>query len=301
MRAYAPKYYKDFKCTAERCTHSCCIGWRISLDDTTRERYLCASGHYATALRSSISEDCDGFYIPTLENGRCPHLDDRGLCRVITEYGDEYLSEICREHPRYYNVIGERIEAGIGASCPEAARLILEGESSLKTTEIDLNGIEPETDNDDYYSALELREKLSMIIDECDNYADAENRILLELDLPQSVISGGFRREIYTELEYLYPENREVIFDSLARHENETPSWLIKVLEYLLYRHLPEAQNETEAIATVAFALISARTVGAISQITKSPAEALRLYSEEIEYSESNTESILFAIESELI
>ena len=29
MTVTVPSYYKDFKCIADKCRHSCCIGWEI--------------------------------------------------------------------------------------------------------------------------------------------------------------------------------------------------------------------------------------------------------------------------------
>ncbi len=30
MNTYAPDYYTEFKCIADKCTHSCCVGWEIN-------------------------------------------------------------------------------------------------------------------------------------------------------------------------------------------------------------------------------------------------------------------------------
>ena len=32
-----PNYYDKFKCIANRCKHSCCIGWEIDIDEDTME------------------------------------------------------------------------------------------------------------------------------------------------------------------------------------------------------------------------------------------------------------------------
>lgn len=32
MKILKPFYYDDFKCIADKCIDSCCIGWRISID-----------------------------------------------------------------------------------------------------------------------------------------------------------------------------------------------------------------------------------------------------------------------------
>ena len=39
MKLYAPTYYKNFKCIADACEHSCCIGWEIDIDPEALEKY----------------------------------------------------------------------------------------------------------------------------------------------------------------------------------------------------------------------------------------------------------------------
>ena len=39
MKLYAPKYYKNFKCIADKCDHSCCIGWEIDIDSAAYAKY----------------------------------------------------------------------------------------------------------------------------------------------------------------------------------------------------------------------------------------------------------------------
>ena len=39
MKLFAPEYYKDFVCIADRCKHSCCVGWEIDVDKDTLEKY----------------------------------------------------------------------------------------------------------------------------------------------------------------------------------------------------------------------------------------------------------------------
>ena len=57
MKLYAPQYYKDFKCIADKCDHSCCIGWEIDVDGEALERYEGLSGGYGDAVKDSISYD----------------------------------------------------------------------------------------------------------------------------------------------------------------------------------------------------------------------------------------------------
>ena len=128
MELFAPEYYKRFVCIADKCKHSCCIGWEIDVDETSLKKYDELGDGYANEVRKSISREDGTPRFKMCEDGRCPHLDGRGLCKMITELGEESLADICREHPRFYNAIGDRCEVGVGAACEAAARLILDSD-----------------------------------------------------------------------------------------------------------------------------------------------------------------------------
>ena len=142
MKVYTPKYYNEFKCIADKCPHSCCIGWEIYIDPLTMKKYRALQSSYSREIMSSIEgEDEPRFRM--CPDGRCPHLDSDGLCKIILTSGEEYLSDICREHPRFYNRSSRGIEMGIGMACEEAARIILESDSYREfsaTEEIEDNG-----------------------------------------------------------------------------------------------------------------------------------------------------------------
>ena len=54
MKLLAPSYYKKFKCIADKCTHSCCIGWEIDIDTDTYEKYSRMSGEFGKEILKSI-------------------------------------------------------------------------------------------------------------------------------------------------------------------------------------------------------------------------------------------------------
>ena len=37
MKLIAPDYYNKFSCIADKCRHSCCVGWEIDIDENTNE------------------------------------------------------------------------------------------------------------------------------------------------------------------------------------------------------------------------------------------------------------------------
>ena len=119
-----PDYCRHFRCTADKCTDSCCIGWEIDIDPEKAAYYLQLDGEIGERLKASIAEGETCSFILD-EKERCPFLNEQGLCDLILTLGEESLCEICTEHPRFYNWFGGFKEGGIGMCCEEAARLIL--------------------------------------------------------------------------------------------------------------------------------------------------------------------------------
>ena len=83
MKLFAPEYYKDFVCIADRCRHSCCVGWEIDIDEDTADMYKTLTDGYGKKIKESVAmTDVPHFKLEI--NDRCPHLDASGLCRIIT-------------------------------------------------------------------------------------------------------------------------------------------------------------------------------------------------------------------------
>ena len=170
MKLYAPHYYKNFKCIADRCRHSCCIGWEIDIDETSAARYATLTEGYGETVRASMEGEPPHFRLGADE--RCPHLAENGLCNIISELGEEFLCDICREHPRFYNYANGRCEVGLGMACEEACRLILTGDFTVEeigeTAEAPLYDCPTLEVREEIYSVLKnaslpYREKLAKI------------------------------------------------------------------------------------------------------------------------------------------
>ena len=82
-----PAYFFNFKCIADRCRHSCCVGWEIDVDERTLARYRALHGEMGDTVRESIEETKDGAHFRLCAQERCPHLDEKGLCRIISTLG----------------------------------------------------------------------------------------------------------------------------------------------------------------------------------------------------------------------
>lgn len=294
MKLYAPKYYKNFRCIADKCEHSCCIGWEIDIDENTAERYKKLEDGYGAVIIDSIStEGTPHFNLG--KHDRCPHLDDRGLCRIITNVGEEYLCDICREHPRFYNFTSVA-EVGIGMSCPEAARIILASPDFAALEEIgeveaeeDCNGFDGRADRGEIYAVLQ---------DTAYDYRTALDIIYRKysVDAGEDVRA----RQLLGCMEYLNPDHKQLFmnYSSTCRPDGKD-EYLKRFLAYLIYRHCTEAFDEDDFGYRLDFCLLCERLLASL--ICSEGAETLReiallasIISEEIEYSDDNTIMLMY-------
>ena len=108
MKLMAPDYYGRFRCIADRCRHSCCIGWEIDIDPDTREKYRHIPGAFGKRLNEGIEDAPEGAHFRLSQDERCPMLNQNGLCDLITTIGEQNLCQICADHPRFRNFFSER-------------------------------------------------------------------------------------------------------------------------------------------------------------------------------------------------
>ncbi|MGN0375199.1 MAG: flagellin lysine-N-methylase, partial [Butyrivibrio sp.] len=127
MKITVPDYYDKFKCIAGDCDDTCCAGWQVDVDDASYAYYRTVTGPFGERLRSVMIDGTNGqegqFRIR--EDGRCPFLNDCGLCDLYAELGEEALCVTCDQYPRYTCDFGNFRETGIALSCKTAAELIL--------------------------------------------------------------------------------------------------------------------------------------------------------------------------------
>ena len=293
MKIHAPKYYGDFKCIADRCTHSCCIGWEIDIDPVTMEKYNTLSDGYGKTILGSIEDDevphfrlCDG--------ERCPHLDGRGLCRIISNLGDEYLCDICREHPRFYNDTARGKEVGLGMACEEAARLILSSDcygEMMLADEADVICDTPDFD------AVSEREKIySILSDRSVPYYKRLTALYSAYDVFPSELGDSDWVEVLDSLEYLDESHRELfrVYRSDLSTIEEYEPLLERALAYFVYRHCSGAVDQEDLRAALGFALFCERLLSSLI-LYRDPKNAEKyacIISEELEYSEDNTQAI---------
>lgn len=294
MRLYAPKYYTEFCCIADRCRHSCCIGWEIDVDERTLEVYQALDG-YGETVRSSICTDGDTPHFALCKGERCPHLTDRGLCSIILHCGEEYLCDICREHPRFYHGTSRGLEVGLGMSCEEAARLILSTPWKGEMTDL---GQTEEGWTHPFDADAFRKELFGILFDEARPYGERLARIYKTYGVSPAQDTDARWRARIAELEYLDPAHRALfsVYSSSLGEREAYADVLERALAYLVFRHCAEVYDEDELFAALGFCLFCERLLASLLLASggsfEDAVECARILSEELEYSEDNTEAI---------
>ncbi len=294
MKLYAPEYYKNFKCIADKCDHSCCIGWEIDIDEETLKKYESLENPYAFGILNSISYEGTPHF-KLCAGDRCPHLDKNGLCQIILSAGEEHLCGICRQHPRFYNYT-DVAEVGLGMSCREAARIILSSPNygvMEATGKIAYDGAQPS------FNGREERERIYKLFgDKSTDY----NTKLQTLYSSYKIYAGEDTvwQEIINSLEYLEEAHKELFLNYSSQNRPQgMDDYLERALMYFVYRHCTEAYDEEDFRLRLNFCLFCERLLASLIYSQKAVtlqeiAVLASIISEEIEYSEDNTEALTY-------
>ncbi len=296
MRLSAPSYYSGFSCIADKCRHSCCIGWEIDIDREAEKRYKRLSGDIGSWIEKSIDRTGTPHF-KLSRDMRCPHLDGRGLCTIITELGEEYLCDICRRHPRFYNATPYGVEVGLGMACEAAAELILSSEEYRSMEGIDEEAPEYAPSN---FDGVKMREKIfHLLADSRIPYAERLLRIYREYGVTPSSISDGEWHSLISSLEYMEDGSRVkfLCYSSGVNPPIECESMLERALAYLVFRHVTAADGEEDARMALGACLFLERLLASLASsfevcTLRDMAELARTLSSELEYSEDNMEEI---------
>ena len=120
IKVFVPTYFDKFRCIADKCPDTCCIGWEVDIDDETAEKYSSLKGEISNKIKHHLTHDETGCNIFTLCDGdRCPFLNNCNLCEIHLEAGKDFLSKTCTLFPRFFDNFGEIREMGLGFGCPE--------------------------------------------------------------------------------------------------------------------------------------------------------------------------------------
>ena len=310
MKKYVPNYYSKFKCIADKCKHTCCVGWEIDIDEKSFDFYKTVGGEIGKKLKNNISIEDGAAHFILGERERCPFLLKNGLCELFINLGEDKLCDICTMHPRFVNYLSDREEIGLGLTCEEAARLILSEKEKFSLISSGKNSNEALTD--DEREVLNFRELCINTV--TDRRKGIEERLNILLTLPDYCtvpdLDIKYWATEYLKLERLDEAWGEILeklktykydlsySDILSEFETEFEQLTV----YFIFRHLIKAAEDYLTAEYLQFTFISVFIIANVLALIKAEKgevkkedlfEIARIYSSEIEYSDENIEALL--------
>lgn len=308
MKYVSVRCFDGFSCIADRCPDTCCAGWEVDLDEAILQKYAAIPGPLGEEIRKKIVTE-EGYTFFRMEKRRCPFLNDRNLCRLILESGEDCLSVTCREHPRFWEEYGDLQETCLAISCPEAARLLFSAPFRLSVSETDEPGVEDEFLDEELLTALlDIREELfSLAVEELpmERRLDGLTALAMEVQgmdpTPRVRDIPGFLRFL-TTLEFTDDRLKALLTEtSLPPSAGEVygalPMEAENLLLYFLYRYVLRAVWDGLVLEKVLLAVYALEGIfllasGRPGDLRENMVWCAILFSREIEHSPENLEKV---------
>ncbi len=171
------KGYDQFKCTADKCNFTCCRGWDINVDTNTYNKWREKDNlnYILDNVRFVKSYGENKYLIKKETKGGCPFLSNEGLCNIVINHGDEYLSSTCRTFPRIENDFEDVKELTLSCSCPEVVNIISDMKDKIY---IDFN---ESLSYIEELGCLKIRESLVNILQK--EEISIENKLIISYDM----------------------------------------------------------------------------------------------------------------------
>jgi lysine-N-methylase len=277
-----PDFYREFRCVAGECRHSCCKGWEIDIDPDTAELYMQLPGELGEELRKEVCQEPEPHFNLT-DDEPCPFLNGQGLCRLILGFGEDVLCDICREHPRFYNEFSERLEMGLGLCCEEATRLLLTGQEPLKL----IYEQEQDTEEQEPEILAIRRSVLDILADTGKSMEQRMDECYRLLGTKALDFDTAYWRDMFLSLERM-DEEWTLALNSVKAEPENIPGDMAhtRLLQYIIYRNMVD--EEQDSTLQLKFCFMSFLIICAMEQSGGELHELVRLWSAETEYSDEN-------------
>ena len=268
MKKVKPKYFDAFKCVADRCPDTCCAGWDVEIDDASAENYKNESGGLKQYFDRHLTTDEDG-YIFSLENGRCPLLNENNLCRIQLEKGEAALCDTCRLFPRYFDDYGEIRETGLGLGCPEAAKILLSPETDVsldRTVESPDRIYNLLTEKREEFFAIldnesfDLKMKLSAVLFSAAEFQSDIDKVDMLGD--DSTVEFSECVKVLERMEYISDERREKLISlsdekAIYRNSEIYSDDIIRLFKYYLMRYMMTACFDLDLLTKIKYGIFA--------------------------------------------
>ena len=302
MKNYILNYYQNFKCSADKCKHTCCAGWKMNIDKKSLSAYKNDTSNFSSRLKSGINFKKSCFKSDKV--GCCAFLNANGLCEIIINLGEESLCQVCSDHPRFRSFFDDRMETGLGFCCEEATKIILSYGDKIEPI---LVGDDKEKSALDFNqkNILDFRQKAIDILQ--NRTVSINDRIKDLLTLSRAQVSmQEFRKIVKTflSLERLnksWTKRLKVIKNKpfVAEVDQSLSLYCEQFLVNSLYRHLSDAEDTMWVRARTIACVFAWWVIESIynnetanGEIFSVLSDVVREYSAEVEYSQKNLDKL---------
>ncbi len=219
MKSYIPDFYKDFKCTADKCPDTCCKDWEIVIDELTEARYKTVSGRLGGMLKENIVTDSDGDRIFRLtDKNECPFLDSDRLCMIQKDLGEDALCRTCFAFPKLKFDFTEFAEFALSFACPEAVRAIMQSDNysipEVSPVSCDNNGYSNELMN---FLLAARRHTADIFMSDLPYEAKLRNALAFTEYVQELIYNEAADISLLCDVEFTLPESshrdKEFVFD----------------------------------------------------------------------------------------
>lgn len=239
--------YNEFKCIADKCKFTCCSGWDINIDNNTYGKWNKEKSKCTYILEKIRVIDSEYIIVDKKTKDSCPFLDEKGLCNIVKENGDEYLSLTCQSFPRIENVFEEIRELTLSCSCPEVIDIIEKSKDEVKLI------ISNKTNEVDLPIEIKIRDTIIKIIKEKD--LSIEGKILIAYKMILNILN---EEEITEESVLNELENYNNIFlEEILMNNNDYNKSFRSINNLFLdmienYKNVPVLKDSLNDISSIA-------------------------------------------------
>ncbi|MBS6334354.1 MAG: hypothetical protein KH418_10520, partial [Veillonella sp.] len=230
----------------------------------------------------------------------CPLLNEKGLCKVVLELGEEGLCDTCHMHPRFYKYIEDLELCGVGLSCEASVELLARQEP------MDLLLFTIEDDHNEFNSEerLTLHNVFELLAFDLDpnlfKYTPKPSKQsfkeLLDLYKQTEPIDENWTAQVNT----LSSKLDQLITSVQTYIQQEDMSLFNKVYQYILYRQI-DMLSDYSLESILAYAKDGTDYILIASALEGQPLKQIARWSQQIEYDEDNVALLLQHYEAQLI
>ena len=193
---------------------------------------------------------------------------------------------------------------GLGLCCEEAAEQILSWETPVRLITLSDDGGREVPDEEEEAFRVRRDKLISCVQDRTLTLRERRDAVFFAAGIPDLPLDFARRAEFCLSLEQMDPAWAELLRQAAENSPHNAVSDTVweQFAVYFLYRHMSAADSGEDFSARAAFCILSADMITELARRSDVPvAEAARLFSAEIEYSEENTQAFLDALYAEIM